>query len=176
MKGLLLSILITFVVAGTARAQAQAHDDAFGGNNPRNAPQQHPNPADEMRYRAVVRHEEETHREVIERAEEIGEISSEILKRFDAQKNLGRDDLKSLERIEKLARKIRGNAGGSDTEQTLESPPDKLDAAVGRLSELSGQLKEGVKKTSRMVVSAKVIQRSNELIQVVKIIKNFLRP
>jgi hypothetical protein len=174
LKSLLLSILIIFVVGATA--QAQLRDDAFGGDpNPRNAPQ-YPNPADEMRYRAAVRHEEETHREVIERAEEIGEISTELVKRYDAQKNLGRDDLKSLERIEKLARKIRGNAGGSDTEHSLETPPDRLDAAVERLSELSGQLKDGVKKTSRMVVSAKVIQRSNEVIQVVKIIKNFLRP
>lgn len=174
MKGLLLSILITFVAAGAA--QAQIRDDSLDASNtPRNA-QQHPNPADEMRYRAAVRHEEESHREVIERAEEIGEISSELLKRYDSQKNLDRDDLKSLERIEKLARKIRGNAGGSDSELSLERPPDKLDAAVERLSELSGQLKDGVKKTSRMVVSAKVIQRSNEVIQVVKIIKNFLRP
>lgn len=176
MKSLLLSILIIFFVGATAQAQAQMRDDAFGGDpNARIVPQ-HPNPADEMRYRAVVRHEEETHREVIERAEEIGEISNELAKRYDAQKNLGQDDLKSLERIEKLARKIRSNAGGSDTEQLLETPPDRLDAAVEKLSELSGQLKDGVKKTSRLVVSAKVIQRSNEVIQVVKIIKNFLRP
>lgn len=173
MKSLLLSILITLFFAATA--QAQLRDDSLDASNtPRNA-QQQPNPAEEMRYRAAVRHEEETHREVIERAEEIGEISTELLKRYDAQKNLGREDLKSLERIEKLARKIRGSAGGSDIEQ-IESPPDKLDAAVERLSKLSDQLKDGVKKTSRMVVSAKVIQRSNELIQVVKIIKNFVRP
>lgn len=173
LKRLLLSILITLFVG--AAAHAQIRDEPFGGDNPRNAPQ-YPNPADEMRYRAAVRHEEESHREVVERAEEIVEVSSEILKRFDTQKNLDQGDLKSLEKIEKLARKIRGKAGGSDTEQALERPPERLDAAVERLSELSGQLKDGVKKTSRMVVSAKVIQRSNELIQVVKIIKNFLRP
>src|SRR5918992_398264 len=104
--------------ACAATAQAQLRDDSLDASNtPRNAPPQHNNPAEEMRYRAAVRHEEETHREVIERAEEIDEISSQILKRYDSQKNLGRDDLKSLERIEKLARKIRGNAGGSDSEE-----------------------------------------------------------
>lgn len=176
MKSLLLSILfLLFVGATNAHAQIRADDSLDASNTPRNAQPQHPNPADEMRYRAAVKHEEEEHREVVERAEEIGEISGELLKRFEAQQNLGRDDLKSLERIEKLARKIRGNAGGSDGEPALESPPAALGAAVERLTELSGQLADGVKKTSRMVVSAKVIQRSNEVIQVVKIIKNFLR-
>ena len=171
-----LFILFMFVCAVTAQAQIRGDDSLDASNTPRNAPQQHPHPAEEMRYRAAVRHEEETHREVIERAEEIDEISSQLLKRYDSQKNLGRDDLKSLERIEKLARKIRGNAGGSDSEESLDSPPSKLDAAVVRLSELSEQLNKGVKKTSRMVVSAAVIERSNELIRLVKHIKSFLRP
>ena len=170
-----LFILLVFVCAGTAQAQIRGDDSLDASNTPRNA-QQHPHHVDEMRYRAAVRHEEETHREVVERAEEIDEISSQIIKRYDSQKNLGRDDLKRLERIEKLARKIRGSAGGSDPEESLDSPPSKLDAAVARLSELSEQLNEGVKKTSRMVVSGAVIERSNDLIKLVKHIKSFLRP
>ena len=89
---------------------------------------------------------------------------------------MSRDDLKRLERIEKLARKIRGNSGGSDGEKEIESPPAELGPAVTRLAELSEKLNEGVKKTSRMVISATVIEHSNELIKLIKVIRTFVRP
>lgn len=171
-----LFLLLFFVFAGTAHAQLSREDAPDTSGSTRSPQANLGSPGDEMRYRAAVRHEEESHREVIERADEISEISSQLLKKFDSQQSLSRDDLKRLERVEKLTRKIRGNSGGSDPEKQLDSPPQQLDAALTRLSEVSEQLNEGVKKTSRMVVSVAVIERSNELLQIIKIIRNFVRP
>lgn len=171
-----LFILLLLVCAGSAQAQVNRDNSLDVSGNPRN-PQSNPaNPADELRYRAAIRHEEETYQEMVERAAEIGDLSSQLADNFDSNKGLSRDDLKRLERIEKLARKIRGNSGGSDGEKANEDSPAELKTAVMRLTELSEKLNEGVKKTSRMIVSATVIERSNELIELVKVIRGFVRP
>lgn len=169
-----LFILFIFALGGTARAQMGRDESPDPSGNPRN--QQVNNPADELRYRAAVRNDEENHKETVERAEEIGEIGSQIVKAFDTQKNLSREDLKKLERMEKLARKVRGSAGGSDSERILGDPPARLDEALSRLAELSDKLNKCVKKTSRMVVSATVIEHSNEIIQLIKHIRTFSQP
>jgi hypothetical protein len=78
--------------------------------------------------------------------------------------------------MEKLARKIRGGAGGSDDEAPLDNPPAKLEVAVTRLAELSETLKKNVKNTSRLVISASVIKNSNELLELIRHIRSFQKP
>jgi hypothetical protein len=78
--------------------------------------------------------------------------------------------------MEKLARKIRGGAGGSDNDKVLQDPPGRIEGALKRLAELSGDLKKSVLKTSRLVISAGVIERSNEMIELIRHIRNIQRP
>ena len=168
--------MLLMVFAGSAQAQINRDDSPDASGNTRGQQSNLGNPADELRYRAAIRHEEENYLEMVERADEIGDLGSQLAESFDSKKGLSRDDLKRLERIEKLARKIRGNSGGSDGEKEIESPPAELGPAVTRLAELSEKLNEGVKKTSRMVISATVIEHSNELINLIKVIRTFVRP
>ena len=133
-------------------------------------------PAEEMLQRAAIRHEEEVHREMVERADEAAQLSEHILASFKTNNSLSRDDLKRLERLEKLARKIRGGAGGSDDDKELHDPPGRIEGAVTRLAELSGDLKKSVSKTSRLVISAGVIERSNEMIELIRHIRSIQRP
>lgn len=133
-------------------------------------------PTEEMLRRAEIRHEEETHEEMVERSDEAAHIGEEILTSFKKNNSLTTDDLKKLERMEKLARKIRGSAGGSDDEEGLQDPPDKIDAALARLAEISGALKKSVEKTSRLVISAAVIKNSNEVIELIRHIRSINRP
>ena len=86
------------------------------------------------------------------------------------------DDLKKLERLEKLARKIRGTAGGSDGDKELPDAPGVIGGALSRLAKLSGDLKKSVSKTSRFVISAAVIERSNELIELIRHIRSIKKP
>jgi hypothetical protein len=129
-------------------------------------------PEEEIIRRAEIRHGEESHKEMLERADETAQIGGALLSSFKKSKSLSRDDLKKLDRMEKLARKIRGSAGGSDDEAGLDNPPKQLEAAVSQLAEISGLLDKSVQKTSRLVISASVIKQSNELIEVIRIIRN----
>lgn len=128
-------------------------------------------PAEEIIRRAEIRHAEESHKEMVERAEETAEIAGQLRASFRTSKTLGRDELKKLERMEKLARKIRGSVGGDDDKLALKETPPHLGAALELLNELSAELKKGVSKTSRLVVSGAVIQRSNELIELIRFIR-----
>lgn len=133
-------------------------------------------PEAEMLRRAEIRHEEETHREMVERADEAAQLGDEILASFKKNNSLTRDDLKKLERLEKLARKIRGGAGGSDVDKEQPESPGRIEGAVSKLAELSGALKRSVMKTSRLVISVAVIERSNEIIELVRHIRSLKKP
>lgn len=133
-------------------------------------------PEAEMLRRAEIRHEEETHREMVERADEAAQIGDEILTSYKRNNSLTRDDLKKLERLEKLARKIRGGVGGSDADKERPESPGMIEGAVTKLAELSGLLKKSVMKTSRLVISAAVIERSNEIIELVRHIRSLKKP
>ena len=128
-------------------------------------------PAEEMLHRALIRHAEEEHKEMLERADETAELADQLHSAFQTAQTLGRQELKKLERIEKLARKIRGNAGGDDDKLALKETPQHLGDALKQLSEISEELKKSVSKTSRLVVSAAVIERSNELIELTRFIR-----
>lgn len=126
---------------------------------------------EEMFRKAEIRHAEESHRQLVERAKEAAELSVEVRSAFERSKALGRDDKKKLERIEKLARKIRSELGGSDDEQPLADSPEEMGEAVERLVELSERISDEVGKTTRHVVSGAVIESTNSLIELVRHIR-----
>ncbi|HZI17207.1 MAG TPA: hypothetical protein VEY09_01300 [Pyrinomonadaceae bacterium] len=131
-------------------------------------------PEAEMLDRARIRHEEESHREFRERAGEAAQLGEELRKAYESGRGFGRDEMKKLERVEKLARKIRSGVGGSGDDDRLEDPPDGIDAAIAHLAALTEELNEAVKKTSRLVVSAAVIERSNRVIELVRHLRSVL--
>jgi hypothetical protein len=108
---------------------------------------------------------------MVERADETAELGRQLRSAFQTAKALGREDLKKLERMEKLARKIRGSAGGDEDKLALKETPPHLGAALENLAEISEELKKAVDKTSRLVISGAVIERSNELIELIRYIR-----
>lgn len=174
---LLLAFVSLALLACAADAQnghaVNEPSDPSARQNPR---REIGSPEEEIIRRAEIRHEEDSHKEMVERADETALIGEQILNSFQKNKSLGKDDLKKLDRMEKLARKIRGSAGGSDDEAPLDNPPQELEKALARLAELSEQLHKGVQKTSRLVISAAVINSSNELIELIKHIRSIPHP
>ena len=128
-------------------------------------------PHEEMLDRAMIKHLEENHKETVERAKENAQIGAELSVAFKKGQPLTREDLKKLERMEKLSRSIRGRVGGSDDGDALADPPRELGAALGRLAETAEDLRKNVEKTSRHVVSAAVIERANDIIQLIRLIR-----
>src|SRR5215212_7587034 len=172
---LLAALVALHPAAASAQLPSATQAEPSSSHKPRPAGD-FGSPEAEMLRRAEIRREEETHKEMVERADEAVQIGDQLLASYRKNKSLTRDDLKRLERLEKLARKIRGGAGGSDDEQELSDPPGQVEGAVTRLAKLTGDLKESVSKTSRLVISANVIERSNEMIELIRHIRTIKQP
>lgn len=173
--GLIISAtaFVALLAAGAAAQTSAGAPDLADPGQQNQKPRPLGSPEQEMLRRAEIRHEEEEHKEMVERADEAALLGEEILSSYRKNNSLTRDDLKKLERMEKLVRKIRGGAGGSDDDDKKpEEPPGKIAGAISRIAELSGALKNSVLKTSRLVISAAVIERSNELLELIRHIRS----
>jgi len=177
LKALLLAPVLLFALSVCASAQTKPDPQDVRQSDPSQKSGEDMGPAaEEIMRRAEIRREEDSHKEMVERADEAAQIGDEILTAYKKKKSLSGDDLKKLERLDKLAHKIRGGAGGSDDDEVLENPPDRLADAVARLAEISDTLNKSVQKTSRLVISAAVIKHSNELIELIKRIRSIQQP
>jgi hypothetical protein len=171
----LLSLTTLVLLAASASAQTGIQSPVPDASN-QNPRRDMGSPEEEIIKRAQIEHEEESHKDMVERADEAALIGEQILTSYRKSKSLNKDDLKKLDRMEKLARKIRGGAGGSDDDEPLQDPPQQLEKAVAQLAELSDKLNKSVQKTSRLVISAAVIDSSNRLIELIKHIRSIPRP
>ncbi|MDQ1558091.1 MAG: hypothetical protein QOD32_1151 [Pyrinomonadaceae bacterium] len=77
--------------------------------------------------------------------------------------------------MEKLSRQIRSNAGGEENKDELKEPPPQVEVALERLVKLSAELQKKVESTPRQVVSAAIIKRANEVVELVKHIRTLYR-
>lgn len=129
--------------------------------------------AEEMHVRRAIRTAEKDHLENVDRAREAAKISAELKTTFGSTKVLSLPDRKKLERLEKLTRRIRSEAGGSDSELTLDEVPRDLESALTKIADVSDQVRKEVEKTPRQVVSACVIERANQLLEVIQYARRF---
>lgn len=130
-------------------------------------------PFEEMHVRRAIKLAEKQHRENLDKAREAAKLSAHLKETFVSAKVFVLPDRKKLERIEKLTRRVRSEAGGSDCEMALEQFPKDLEAALTRLTDLSEQMRKEVEKTPRQVVSAAVIERANRLLEVIQYTRSF---
>jgi hypothetical protein len=127
--------------------------------------------------RMQIKREEDEHKKLVEKALQIKEAAENLNKENGGEKSglhLARAADKKLREIEKSAKQIRSESGGGDDGQQLESPPKTLADALKQLSDASQRLQVSMEKTSRRVVSASVVAETNEIIQLVKIIRGYL--
>lgn len=174
---LLISLLLTSACAA-ALAQTPVRQgipgaDSKGQNSdsPRIG-----SPEQEMMARQNIKAAEKDFREHLERAREAAQLGAEIRDAFLTNKVLARTELRKLERLEKVTRKIRNEAGGSSGDVTLEDPPTQLEPALTRLAEGAEQLRKKVEKTSRHVISAAVIEKANQVLELLRYIREITHP
>ncbi len=132
-------------------------------------------PEDEMFARNEIKYYEKLHQENIDRARKALELSAKLRDVYVEHKSFGQPERKNLERLEKLIRRIRSAAGGSSGDKDEVVAPRDLFAALARLTETAEALHTGVEKTPRMVVSAAVIERTNELLQLIRYLRTTTR-
>ena len=130
---------------------------------------------EEIRAKREIKIAEKEHEENLKRAREIGDIGKQ-LKDFKDGSTLDRDCVKRIERLEKLAKKVRSEAGGEEEEITISPRPTDLPSAIRQISDASETLSKDVQNTPRRVVSASVISNANVLLELIRMARSFVRP
>lgn len=130
---------------------------------------------EEIRAKREIKIAEKEHQQNLDRAKEIAEIGKQ-LKDFKDNSSLDRDCVKKIERLEKLTKKVRSEAGGDDDEITITPRPTDLPSAMKQISEASETLSKDVQNTPRRVVSASVINNANVLLELIRLARSFVRP
>jgi hypothetical protein len=125
-------------------------------------------PESEMRARLILKAEKKQYDENVARAREASELATQLVGDYEARRVFNSDDGKKFERLEKLTKRIRNEAGGSETEPDAKDIPGALEAAVKQVAELADDLRKLVEKTPRHVVSASVINQANKLLGLIQ--------
>ena len=128
---------------------------------------------EEMRAKRAIRLAEKEYKDNLNRAREAAQISTQLSDSYKRNGSLTREDNKRLDRLEKLAKRIRSEAGGSSEDPSPGEPPRELEATLARLAELSEALRKSVESTPRQVVSASVIEQANVILELIKFTRNF---
>jgi hypothetical protein len=125
-------------------------------------------PANEMHSKAILKEEKKRYEENLGRAREVSELAAQLSTNYESQKSLNSDDSKRLERLEKLTKRIRNEAGGSDSESDadLKDICGTMVDTLKHLAEMAEELHKLVDKTPRNVISAAVIDQANRVIGV----------
>lgn len=130
---------------------------------------------EEMKAKRAIKLAEKEHEENVSRGREISQLAREVQEDIKKRPVLDRDQLKKIDRLEKLTKKIRGEAGGEDSETTVPDQPADLVATVKRITDVAETLSKSVQNTPRQVVSACVIDNANVLLELLKVVRTFSR-
>lgn len=128
---------------------------------------------EEMRAKRMIKLAEKEHQQNLERAREISDVAKALEQNFKSTSTLDREGLKRLDRLEKLTKKIRGEAGGEENEVQIVDTPKNQSAAITQIAEKAEAFSKAVQNTPRQVVSAGVIDSANVLLELIRILRTF---
>ena len=131
---------------------------------------------EEIKAKREIKIAEKDHEENLNRAREIGDIGKQLKEGFKNNSTPDRECFKKIERLEKLTKKVRSEAGGEDEEITIAHRPTDLPEAIQQIAEASETLSKDVQNTPRRVVSTAVISNANVLLELIKLARGFWHP
>jgi hypothetical protein len=176
--GLLRITVLLFACPIAVPAQTGPQNPPPTSNDPMNAAKGNSSSDDgpalgpmeeEMRVKRAIKYAEKEYQENVERAREVAQLGTQLRDDYKGSRSLSRGDAKKLERLEKLTRRIRGQAGGSEEDVTVDNVPNELEPVLSRLAEVTSSFCKIVEKTPRQVVSASVIDQANVILQLVRV-------
>lgn len=170
-KGAFLLLALTVLLLSASLATAQSRP-SLSQNGISAEEQAYASIEEEMRAKRVIRAAEKAHQENLLRARNLSFIASTLAAECKEKGQLDREDLKKLEKAEKLARSIRSAAGGSEDDVELEHRPGTLSAALKMFAEVATSLRINVEKTSKHVVSTAVIDEANVILELLRIVRD----
>ena len=128
---------------------------------------------EEIRAKRAIKMAEKDHEENLKRAREIAQLGKELEQTLKANPVLDRASVKKVERLEKLTKKVRSEAGGDDEDVTLEKQPSDVASTATQIAEMSAKLSKDVHDTPRQVISASVIGNANLLLKLIRMLRGF---
>ena len=179
LAALVLIFLSVAVATGQVSSPKSSNQRAIpGADGKRNDDDQNPLTTfeEEIRAKRMIKMAEKDHQENLDRAKEIQQIGKELKESLQGKSAIDRDNLKKIDRLEKLTKKVRGEAGGESEDLNIVNPPKDLPDAACQIGEKSESLSKEVQNTPRQVVSATVITSANILLELIKIARTFGRP
>jgi hypothetical protein len=147
-------------------AQTDASD------SPKSNKEDYPKGIKESLAKSRIEREKKDYEELLQNGEEAAKLSESLEKTFTETNKLTVEDQKKLDRLEKLAKKIRRELGADEIDEIAEerNPSSMLDA-FKFLQDSTNKLVEELKKTTRYSVSVVAIQSSNTFLKVIKFIR-----
>lgn len=119
-----------------------------------------------------IKSEEKDYQELIEQSEEAARLSSEIHNSLENNRNISADNLKKLDRLEKLVKKIRSELGAKNDDSADSLTEKEILPDEGKnLAELTSNLVSEIKKIGRYTISVVAIESSNSLLKLVKFLR-----
>jgi len=112
---------------------------------------------------------EKEHREMISASSEMNHLARSLLRISQTQCQFSIDDKKKIEKIEKLAKKVRSEQGGGGNK--LENRPENVYIALERLHKATQIIEKESRKVNRHSVSLVLIEQVNEVLGLTKEIK-----
>ena len=128
---------------------------------------------EDMRIRMTIAREENEYKKVLDDVEKLSGLSDEIAKAYVERKRLSSEEVKKLNTVEKLAKRILSHAGGEevgDKSGSVESLA--LADAIDKLNCAAATIKKDMTAETRFVVSATVIANSNDVIHLARQIRH----
>jgi len=174
---LLLAAVFLFVVADAmTRQRVQSNQDPSDSQNS-NSNRDSQNAElgsreNEMRAKLILKEEKKRYDEHLSRAREAAQLASQLVETYRSKQQFNSEDDKKLERLEKLAKRVRNEAGGSDTGAEAKDAPADMPSAVKQMAEIAEDLRKLVEKTPRHVISAGVIDEANKLIGLIQFVRS----
>ncbi len=151
-------------------AQINFPDAASGIGKSADSKEDYPKNVQETLAKSRLEREKKDYQELVERGEEAAKISDELSKSFAKQNKFSAEDQKKLDRLEKLAKKIRSELGGDD-DDAEENKISSISVAVKNLQETTSNLAEMIKTNTRYSVSVATIESSNVVLKIVRYLR-----
>lgn len=168
---LIFVFTLLFLASGYANGQANTSD--AGSASGKSADKEDlPKGIKETLAKSRIEREKKDYEELLQNGEEAVKLSESLEKTFAASNKISGEDQKKLDRLEKLAKKIRRELGANDSDEAeAEANPASLPEAFKTLQTYTVKLVGELKKTTRYSVSVVAIQSSNAFLRVVKFIR-----
>ena len=117
---------------------------------------------EEFMSRMRIAQAEQAYAATREAAKEMVRVAIEVSARIGAGRDFGRADSKALERVRKLAKRVRGDLGGSG-DPKLTEPPRSVSGAAAALGERAKTFRDEIEKSSRYEVNSRLVTLAGDV-------------